>query len=82
MKKVICLILLLSSILYSGEVDKDGTKRIFLSGMIISTWVAVGINEGLKWRDNEDLDLILKGDYHVYRAVTGFNLISTPRAPA
>lgn len=78
MKKLISLILLLSAIL-SAEEDNDATKRVFLSGMIISSWVAVGITEGVKWREpNDNYDFIWKGDYHIYRGVTGVNLLSIP----
>lgn len=80
MKKIFCIILILTSILSAKE-DKDATKRIALSGMIISGWVAVGITEGVKWRSpamGGCCDFIYKGDYHVYRGVTGFNLFAVP----
>lgn len=77
MKKITCLILLISTMLLAEE-DMDSNKRILLSGMIVSSWAAAGITEGLKFRQVENSSFIWKEDYHVYRAITGINLVTSP----
>ena len=55
-------------------------KRVALSAAIITTWTALGINEGTKWQETQGggIDFIHKGDYHFYRGFTNAGIIGTP----